>query len=45
LVVESIRWLRHQQTLDVGFFGPSIVATSSNRALVAGRISMPTRPR
>jgi hypothetical protein len=45
LVRESSRWLRHQQTLEAGFFGPSTVATSSNRAAVAGSISMTTEPR
>ena len=45
LVLESSRWLRHQQTLEVGFLGPSITATSSNRVLVAGSISTPTSPR
>jgi hypothetical protein len=45
LVFESMRWLRHQQTDDAGFFGPSIVATSSNRAAVAGLISKLTSPR
>src|SRR5919199_5758116 len=45
LVLESIRWLRHQQTLADGFLGPSIVATSGNRSLVAGRTSIGTRPR
>ena len=45
LVLESSRWLRHQQTVEAGFLGPSTVATSSNRALVAASISMPTRTR
>src|SRR5215211_2926044 len=45
LVFESSRWLRHQQTLEVGFLGPSIVATSSNRARVAGLIWIGTFPR
>jgi hypothetical protein len=29
----------------LGFFGPSMVATSSNRVAVAGFISMLTQPR
>src|SRR3954468_6719075 len=45
LVLESSRWLRHQQTLADGFLGPSIVATSSNRAVVAGWISIGSCPR
>src|SRR5215207_8145079 len=45
LVFESSRWLGHQQTLEVGFLGPSIVAMSSNRALVAGLISIGIYPR
>src|SRR4051794_8702480 len=40
LIFESTRWLRHQHTEELGFFGPSMIATSSNRATVAGRISM-----
>ena len=36
-VLESSRWLRHQHTDDVGFFGPSIVATSSNSPIGASR--------
>ena len=38
---ESMRWLRHQQTDDVGFLGASIVATSSKAW--AGRIAKGTR--
>jgi len=45
LVFASSRWLRHQHTDESGFFGPSIVATSSNRADVAGSIEMVTRSR
>jgi hypothetical protein len=44
-VFASSRWLRHQQTEASGFLGPSIVATSSKRADVAGRISKLTVPR
>lgn len=40
LSLASMRWLRHQQTEEVGFFGPTIVATSSNRAAVAGSTSI-----
>ena len=32
----GIRWLRHQQTLEAGFLGPTIVRRSSKRARVAG---------
>ncbi|GAA5117472.1 hypothetical protein GCM10023339_28360 [Alloalcanivorax gelatiniphagus] len=32
----GMRWLRHQHTLEAGFFGPTIVRTSSKRACVAG---------
>ena len=32
----GMRWLRHQQTLDEGFWGPTMVRTSSKRACVAG---------
>jgi hypothetical protein len=45
LVFESIRWLRHQHTEESGFRGPSMVATSSKRAAVAGLISMRTQQR
>src|SRR6185437_8436087 len=44
LVFQSSRWLRHQHTEDPGFLGPSIVATSPNRAVVAGWTSMLTGP-
>jgi hypothetical protein len=44
-VFESTRWLRHQHTDDSGFLGPSMVATSSYRARVAGLTSMVTEPR
>src|SRR4029077_5002127 len=44
LVFESSRWLRHQHTEESGFLGPSMVATSANRAFVAGRTTMLTRP-
>ena len=37
LVRLSIRWLRHQQTEDAGFFGPSMVSTSAKRSRVAAR--------
>jgi hypothetical protein len=40
LVRASTRWLRHQHTFEVWFLGPSMVATSSNRAAVAGAISI-----
>src|SRR2546429_5186421 len=40
LVFESSRWLRHQHTEESGFLGPSMVATSSNRAFVAGRTTV-----
>ncbi len=45
LVFQSSRWLRHQHTEDPGFLGPSMVATSPNRAVVAGWTSMLTGPR
>jgi hypothetical protein len=45
LVFESSRWLRHQHTDEPGFFGPSIIATSSNRSIVAGLTSMVTGAR
>src|SRR5688500_10007044 len=45
LVFESTRWLRHQHTDDSGFLGPSMLATSSNRARVAGLTTMLTEPR
>src|SRR5688500_15707909 len=45
LVFASSRWLRHQQTLEVGCLGPSMVATTSNRARVAGLISIGIPPR
>src|SRR2546429_7237469 len=44
LVFESSRWLRHQHTEESGFLGPSMVATSSNRAFVAGRTTVPIVP-
>src|SRR5689334_10590957 len=44
LVFQSSRWLRHQHTEDSGFLGPSMVATSPNRAVVAGRTSILTGP-
>src|SRR5215471_12515254 len=44
LVFESSRWLRHQHTEEPGFLGPSMVATSPNRAFVAGRTTMLTVP-
>ena len=44
LVFQSSRWLRHQHTEESGFLGPSIVATSPNRAVVAGRTTMLTGP-
>jgi hypothetical protein len=40
LVFESSRLLRHQHTEESGFSGPSMVATSPNRASVAGRTTM-----
>src|SRR6187200_1664200 len=43
LVLASIRWLRHQHTDEFGFLGPSMIATSSKRSIVAGRISTLTR--
>src|SRR4029453_12703400 len=42
---EWSRWLKHQHTVESGFLGPSIVATSLNRVIVAGRTSMVTMPR
>ena len=39
LFLESRRWFRHQQTEASGLFGPSMIAISSNRAIV-GRTSM-----
>src|SRR5215813_9182384 len=36
LVFQSSRWLRHQHTEESEFLGPSMVATSSKRAIVAG---------
>ena len=44
LVFQSSRWLRHQHTEESGFLGPSMVATSSNRAFVAGLTTMLTVP-
>src|SRR5262245_56474315 len=44
LVFQSSRWLRHQHTEEPGFLGPSMVATSLNRAVVAGWTTMLTVP-
>jgi hypothetical protein len=44
LVFASSRWLRHQRTEESGFLGPNMVATSPNRASVAGRTTMLIRP-
>jgi len=40
LVFESSRWLKHQHTEESGFLGPSMVATSSNRPIVAAQTSV-----
>src|SRR5215468_5281163 len=44
LVFQSSRWLRHQHTEELGFLGPSMVATSPNRAFVPGRTTVLTGP-